>query len=128
MRYLLLILCVLSGFTDGYFNYAWSGGIDGQLLQFSGGKEVPVPNIDLVILEDTPGFRECRVTTETKSIVVTTDVNGLFSIGDLKAGLYQICAEYDYEVDSDSGRRISVSVVKPVRVMRQGVTNVIIKK
>ena len=124
----MLILCVLSGFTDGYFNDAWSGGIDGQLLQFSGGKEVPVANIDLAILEDTPGFRECRITPETKSIVVTTDVNGVFSIGDLKAGLYQICAEYDYEVDPDSGRRISVSVVTRVRVMRQGMTNVIIKK
>ena len=89
---------------------------------------VPVADVDLIILEEVPGFHECKITTETKSNVVTTDANGIFRIGALKAGLYQICAEYDYEIDPDSGRRISASVVKPVRVSRNGVTRVIIKK
>ena len=129
MRYLLFILFFLSGFTDGPFNSAWGGEIRGQVLRIiSEGKVVPFANLDLSIVEDVPGIRECKITTETKSHVVTTDANGLFSIGALKAGQYHICAEYDYEADPDSGRRFTASIVTLVYVSRMGVTKVTIKK
>jgi uncharacterized GH25 family protein len=128
MQYLFVIFFLLSGFTDGTVNSAWSGEIEGQLLRVSEGKEVPVADVDLVIVEDAPGIRECKITPETKSYVVTTDANGTFSMGTLKAGWYHICAEYDYEIDPYSGRRVTASVVKQVHVSRTGVTNVLIKK
>ncbi|MEP6959163.1 MAG: hypothetical protein ABI980_10585 [Nitrospirota bacterium] len=129
MRYLFFILFFLFGFMDGNFNYAWSGEIEGQLLRvISGGKVVPVADIDLIIVEDAPGVRECKITTETKSSVVTTDAQGIFSIGALQAGPYHICAEFDYEIDPASGRRVTASVVTPIYVSRMGVTKVTIKK
>jgi uncharacterized GH25 family protein len=129
MRYLLFILLFLSGITAGNFNSAWGGEIQGQLLQvISDGKVVPVANLDLSIVEDVPGVPECKITTVTKSNVVTTDANGIFSIGALKAGQYHICAEYDYEADPDSGRRFTASIATHVYVSRMGVTKVTIKK
>jgi len=112
---------------DGNFNYAWSGEIEGEFLRvISGGKMVPVADIDLSIV--VSGVPECKITTETKSSVVTTDANGIFSIGALKAGSYHICAEFDYEIGPDSGRRVTVSVAKHIHIPRMGVTNVTIKK
>lgn len=129
MRYLVCILLFLFGFMDGHFNDAWSGEIEGEFLRvLSGGKVVPFADRDLTIVEDMPGVRECKITTETKSSVVTTDAQGLFSSGALKAGSYHICAEFDYEVDPDSGRRVTASVAKHVQVPRMGVTKVTIKK
>jgi len=129
MRYLLFILFFLSGFTDGNFNSAWGGEIQGQVFRIiSHGKVVPFANLDLSIVQDVPGVRECKITTETKSHVVTTDANGTFSIGALKAGEYHICAEYDYEADPDSGRRFTASIATHVHVSRMGVTKVTIKK
>ena len=129
MRCLFCILFLLSGFMDGVFSYAWSGEIDGQLLRVtSGGKLAPVADVDIDIVEDVPGIRECKVTTETKSNVVTTDANGIFRTGELKAGSYHICAEYDYEIDPSSGRRVTVSVATPIYVSRVGVTKVTIKE
>jgi hypothetical protein len=129
MRYLLFILFFLSGFTDGNFNSAWGGEIQGQVFRIiSDGKVVPFANLDLSIVQDVPGVRECKITTETKSHVVTTDANGTFSIGALKAGEYHICAEYDYEADPDSGRRFTASIATHVHVSRIGVTKVTIKK
>ena len=129
MRYLLFILFFLSGFTDGNFNSAWGGEIQGQVFRvISDGVVVPVANLDLSIVEDVPGVPACKITTETKSNVVTSDANGIFSIGALKAGQYHICAEYENEVDPDSGRRFTTSIVKHVHVSRMGVTKVTIKK
>ena len=128
MRYLFVLLLFLSGFTDGTVNSAWSGEIEGQVLLVSGEKEIPVADLDLVIVEDMPGIAECKITPETKSNVVTTDAKGTFSLGTLKAGWYHICAEYDYEIDSYSGFRVTAFVVKRVHVSRTGVTNVLIKK
>jgi uncharacterized GH25 family protein len=114
---------------DENVNYAWSGEIEGEFLRvISAGKVVPFADIDLSIVEDVPGVRECKITTETKSSVVTTDTNGLFSIGALKAGSYHICTEFDYEIDPDSGRRVTVSVAKHIHVPKMGVTKVTIKK
>ena len=130
MRYLCFILFFLSGLTEGTFNYAWSGGIEGQVLRVvSGGKVVPVADVDLMVFEDEPGLPLCtKRTPETKANYVTTESNGTFSIGALKAGLYQICGEYDYEAEPDSGRMITVSLNKRIRVSRKGVTKVIYKK
>jgi len=129
MRYLLCILFFLSGFTDGNFNSAWGGEIQGQVLRvISDEKVVPVANLDLSVLEDVPGVRQCKITIETKAKVVTTDANGIFSIGSLTAGQYHICAEYDYEADPDSGRRFTTSIATHVYVSRMGVTKVTIKK
>jgi hypothetical protein len=129
MRYLFFILFFLFGFMDGNFNYAWSGEIEGEFLRVvSGGKVVPFADIDLSIVEDVQGVRECKITTETKSSVVTTDANGIFSIGTLKAGSYHICTDFDYEIDPDSGRRVTVSVAKHIYVPKMGVTKVTIKK
>ena len=130
MRYLFAILCFLSGFTDGIFNYAWGGGIEGQVLRVVSDRNVvPVTDVDLMVFEDVPGLPLCtRDTPETKVYYVTTESNGTFSIGDLKAGLYQICGEYDYEAEPDSGRMITVSLDKRVHVSRKGVTKVIFKK
>jgi hypothetical protein len=128
MQYLFFILLLLSGFTEGIVHSAWSGEIEGQVLQVSGEKWVPVEDLDLIIVEDVPGIRECKITTETKSNMVTTDGIGQFSLGNLKTGWYHICAEYDYEIDSDSGRRITAVIIKQVHVSRTGVTKVLIKK
>ena len=130
MRYLFAILCFLAGFTDGIFNYAWGGGIEGQVLRVVSDRNVvPVADVDLMVFEDVPGLPLCtKLTPETKAYYVTTESNGTFSIGALKAGLYQVCGEYDYESDPDSGRIITVSLDKRVRVSRKGVTKVIYKK
>jgi len=120
---------LLFGFMDGNINYAWSGEIEGEFLRIiSGEKVAPFAGIDLSIVEEVPGVRECKITTETKSSVVTTDTNGLFSIGALKAGSYHICTEFDYEIDPDSGRRVTVFVAKQIYVPKMGVTKVTIKK
>ena len=129
MRHLLIILLFLSGFMAENFNQAWGGEIEGQVLRvLSEGKVAPVANLDLSIVEDVPGVPQCKITTEAKSSVVPTDANGIFSLGALKAGLYHICAEYDYEVDPDSGRRLTTSISTHVHVLRMGVTKVTIKK
>ena len=129
MRYLLAILFFLSGFADGNVNSAWSGEIQGQVLRvISEGKSVPIANLDLSIVENVPGVRECKITTDTKSKIVTTDATGIFSIGALQAGEYYICAEYDYEADPGSGRRLTTSIATHVYVSRMGVTEVTIKK
>lgn len=129
MRYLLFLLLFLSGFTEGHVNSAWGGEIKGQVLRvILDNNVVPVANLDLHIVEEVEGIGACKITPETKPKDVTTDENGIFSIGALKAGWYYICAEFDYEADPGSGRRRDVSIATHVYVSRRGVSKVTIKK
>jgi uncharacterized GH25 family protein len=129
MRYLLFLLLFLSGFTEGPFNSTWGGEIQGQVLRVISDKNVvPVANLEVNIVEEVGGIRACKITPETKPKDVTTDENGIFSIGALKAGWYYICAEFDYEADPDSGRRHEVSIATHVYVSKKGVTKVTVKK
>src|SRR5262249_39838539 len=128
MQYLIFILTFLCGFTYGNVNYAWSGEIEGQLLRIISGGKVPLTGVDLNIVEDVPGIRECKITPETNPIVVPTNAQRIFRSGALKAGLYHICAEFDYEAGPDSSRRVTAVVATPIYVSRIGVTRVTIEK
>ena len=128
MRYPLFILFVLAGFTSGNTCFSWGGEIQGQALRVFSDGVAPLANLDLSIVQDMPGVRECKITSETKPQIVTTDANGVFRSGPLTAGEYHICAEYDYEADRDSGRRFTASIATHVYVSRVGVTKVNIKK
>ena len=128
MRYPLFILFILAGFTGGNTYLAWGGEIQGQALRAFSDGVAPLANLDLSIVQDKPGVPECKITSETKSQIVTTDAKGIFRSGPLTAGEYHICAEYDYEADPDSGRRFTASIATHVYVSRVGVTKVTIKK
>ena len=52
MRYLLFILFFLSGFTDGNFNSAWGGEIQGQVFRVISDGVVVVEDFDGVAVED----------------------------------------------------------------------------
>ena len=130
MRYLFTIMPIFVGLMLGGFSHAWSGEIEGQVLRAaSGGKVIPVADVGFVVYQPVPGLPECEVTAETKVGFTTTDADGMFSTGDLKTGLYQICGQYDYEVDDpESNRKITVSLAKRIRVPSSGTVKVIFKK
>src|SRR5215210_5465765 len=113
---------------DRNFTDSWGGQIEGQLLRVTSGGKVPLADVDLNILEDVPGIRECHITAETKHIVVTTNAQGRFNSGTLKTGPYHICAEFDYEAGFDFDRRLTVIVATSVYVSGTGVTRITIKE
>lgn len=131
MRGLFRTMSLVIGLTLGLFSYAWSGEIEGQVLRTEpGGKAVPVTEVGVVVSKPIPGLPECQVTTDTNVAVAFTDADGMFSVEGLQEGLYQVCSEFEYTVDDPNyfNAKATASVVKRVRVPRNGSVKVVLKK